>query len=138
MALLIGMLVASFMQASAGLEAMKQFGISSQHADDLDRMHRLFLELQTVTRGYALTRDPAYLASYRETTAKIQGSLMVVQQDLRDPFRTETAELVKQAQAMAAHLTPSSRALNAESSRKKPGLTRAPSRWRPTNASTTS
>jgi signal transduction histidine kinase len=104
MALLISMLVASFMQASAGLEAMKQFGISSQHADDLDRMHRLFLELQTVTRGYALTRDPAYLASYRETTAKIQGSLMVVQQDLRDPFRTETAELVKQAQAMAAHL----------------------------------
>ncbi len=104
MALLIGMLVASYMQASAGLEALKLYGISSQHAGHLDRMHQLFLERQAAARGYALTRDPAYLTSYRETAAKIQDSLKIVHQDLRDPFRAETAELVKQAQAMAAHL----------------------------------
>ncbi|MDO9221700.1 MAG: histidine kinase [Thiobacillus sp.] len=103
-ALLIGMLVASYMQASAGLDALKQFGIASQHADHLDRVHLLFLELQTETRGYALTRDPAHLTAYRETTAKIQDSLIIVQQDLGGQFQTETAALIKQAQAIAARM----------------------------------
>ena len=104
MALLIGMLVASYMQASAGLEAMKQFGISSQHADHLDRVHTLFIERQSAARGYALTRDPAYLASYRESAAKIQDSLKIVRQDHQGHLRTETAELLQQAEAMAAHM----------------------------------
>jgi protein-histidine pros-kinase len=104
MALLIGMLVASYMQASAGLEAMKQFVISSQQAGHLDRMHLLLLNAQSATRGYALTRDPAYLTSYRETTAKIQDNLVIVQQDLKDQFQTETTELAKHAQAMSTHM----------------------------------
>ncbi|OGU23553.1 MAG: histidine kinase [Hydrogenophilales bacterium RIFOXYD1_FULL_62_11] len=104
MALLIGMLVASYMQASTGLEALKQFGISSQHADHLDRVHTLFIERQSATRGYALTREPAYLASYRETATKIQDSLKIVRQDHQNHLQTETAELILQAQAMAAHM----------------------------------
>lgn len=103
-ALLVGMLVASYMQASTGLEALKQFGISSQHADHLDRVHTLFIERQSATRGYALTREPAYLASYRETATKIQDSLKIIQQDHQNHLQTEMTELIQQAQAMAAHM----------------------------------
>ncbi|MHB8825534.1 MAG: CHASE3 domain-containing protein, partial [Thiobacillus sp.] len=72
MALLIGMLVASYMQASAGLDALKQFGISSLHAGHLDRLNLLLLDAQSATRGYALTEDPAYRTSFQASAKKIQ------------------------------------------------------------------
>ncbi len=103
-ALLIGMLVASYMQASDGLDALKQFGIASQHADHLDRVNLLFLELQTEIGGYALTHDPVYLASYREDSAKVQDSLITVQQDLTGQFPTQTAALIQQAQTIAVRM----------------------------------
>ncbi len=71
MAILISILVASYMQASSGLDAMKQFAISSQHMSHLDQLHLLFLEMQSTARGYALTREPSYLDSYRKTVEKI-------------------------------------------------------------------
>ncbi|MDD2893519.1 MAG: histidine kinase [Halothiobacillaceae bacterium] len=104
MALLIGMLVASYMQASAGLDALKQFGIASQHADHLDRVNLLFLEMQTEIGGYALTRDPVHLASYRETSAKVQDSLITVQQDLIGQFPSQTTALIQQAQTIAVRM----------------------------------
>ncbi len=104
MALLIGMLVASYMQASAGLEAMKQFGISSQHANHLDHLNLLLLDTQSAARGYALTHDPAYLASYRASAKKIRESLQVIKDDHKDDRPATTAELIKQAQALAARM----------------------------------
>lgn len=104
MALLIGMLVASYLQASAGLGAMRQLGISSQHANHLDHLNLLLLDAQSAARGYALTHDPAYLASYRASAKKIRGSLQVIKDDHKDDRPTATAELIKQAQALAARM----------------------------------
>jgi protein-histidine pros-kinase len=101
MALLIGILVASYMQASAGLEAMRQFGISSQHADHLDLLNQLMVDAQSATRGHALTRDPAYFAFYRATVAKIHDTLVVVKQDQQN-HSAAAAELIQSAQGLLA------------------------------------
>jgi signal transduction histidine kinase len=102
MALLIGMPVASYMQASAGLKAMRQFGFSSQQANHLDRLNLVLLHAQSASRGYALTRDPAHLASYRAIAPKILDSLLVIQQDHKGDRRT--TELSKHARNLAARL----------------------------------
>ena len=102
-ALLIGILVASYMQSSAGLEAMRQFGISSQHADHLDLLNQLLLDAESATRGYALTNDPAYFASYRVTSARIRDTLVVVGKD-HDNHSAAVVELIKYAQGLAAHM----------------------------------
>lgn len=101
MALLIGILVASYMQASSGIDAMRRFATSSQNASHLDQLHLLFLELQTTTRGYALTRNPAYLDSYRKTMGKIHDSLQIVEHDYQDVLHPEARELIKKAHLMA-------------------------------------
>lgn len=102
MALLIGILVTSYMQASSGLEAMRQFAISSRHASHLDQLHLLFLELQSTTRGYALTRNPAYLDAYQKTMAEIQDSLKIVEDDHQDELHPEARDLIGKAHLMAA------------------------------------
>lgn len=102
MALLIGILVASYMQASSGLDAMRRFAISSRHASHLDQLHLLFLELQTTTRGYALTRNSAYLDSYRKTMAEIHDNLQIVEQDNHGELHPEARDLIKKAHLMAA------------------------------------
>jgi protein-histidine pros-kinase len=103
MALLIGILVSSYMQASAGLEAMRQFGISGQRADHLDLLNQLMLDAQSATRGYALTRDPAYVASYRATIAKIHDTLALVKHDHED-HSAAVVELIQRAQGLAARM----------------------------------
>lgn len=104
MALLIGMLVASYMQASAGLDALKQFGISSLHAGHLDRLNLLLLDAQSATRGYALTEDPAYRTSFQASAKKIQDTILVINQDHQTEQRPNTIELIKKAQALVTHL----------------------------------
>ncbi len=104
MAILISILVASYMQASSGLDAMKQFAISSQHMSHLDQLHLLFLEMQSTARGYALTREPSYLDSYRETVEKIHDSLQIVEQDYQDELRPEAKDLIKKAHVMATRM----------------------------------
>ncbi len=112
MALLIGMLVASYMQASAGLDAMKQFGISSLHAGRLDRLNLLLLDAQSASRGYALTEDPAYRTSFQASTQKIQDTILVIKQDHQIEIkqdhqieqRPNTIELINKAQALVAHM----------------------------------
>ena len=104
MALLIGMLVASYMQASAGLDAMKQFGMSSLHAGHLDRLNLLLLDAQSATRGYALTEDPAYRTSFQASVKKIQDTILVINQDHQIEQRPNTIELINKAQALVAHM----------------------------------
>jgi protein-histidine pros-kinase len=103
MALLIGILVASYMLASAGLDAMRQFGISSQHADHLDQLNQLLLDAESTTRGYALTHDPAYFASYRVAAARIRDTLLVIRKDHEDRSAA-VVELIKYAQGLAARM----------------------------------
>lgn len=102
MALLIGMLVASYMQASAGLAALKQFGIANQRADHLDRLSQLLLHAQSATRGYALTGSQSQLNSYRATVPLIQDILRVIERDHVTQSRSDIVRLVRLAHGVAA------------------------------------
>src|SRR3569623_2131653 len=78
MALLIGLLVASYMQASAGLDALKEFGLMNQRAAPLDRLSQLLVEAHSTVRGYALTHDPAYFDAYKSGRPKIHDTLETI------------------------------------------------------------
>lgn len=104
MALLIGMLVASYMQASAGLDALKQYGIANQQADRLDRLSQLLADAQSASRGYALTRDAVHLSSYRVTVPKIQNSLELIKQSLEEGEAPGSAALLRHAESVASRL----------------------------------
>lgn len=102
MALLISILVASYMQASAGLEALNQFGISSEHAHQLDDLNVLLLDTQSTARGYALTRDADDLATYRELSARINDTLRSIEQQNKDtPL---AAELIIKAHTVSQRI----------------------------------
>ena len=102
MALLISILVASYMQASAGLEALNQFGISSEQAHQLDDLNVLLLDTQSTARGYALTRDAGDLAAYRELAARINDTLLSIEQQHKDT--PHTAELIIKAQTVSRRI----------------------------------
>lgn len=102
MALLISILVASYMQASAGLEALNKLGISSEQAHQLDDLNVLLLDTQSRARGYALTRDADDLAAYRELAAKINDTLRSIEQQNKDtPY---TAGLIIKARAVSRRI----------------------------------
>jgi protein-histidine pros-kinase len=111
MALVIGMLVTSYMQASAGLEAMKQFGLSSQQANHLDRLALQLFEAQSATRGYALTRDPAHLSAFRASVAKTEDLLQTIEDANGSRDDGRTGELVHHARAQIARMTAVSEAI---------------------------
>ena len=102
MALLISILVASYMQASAGLEALNQFEVSSEHAHQMDDLNVLLLDTLSTARGYALTRDAGDLAVYRELAAKINHTLQSIEQQNKDT--PHTAELIIKAQTVSRRI----------------------------------
>jgi len=102
MALLISILVASYMQASAGLEALNQFGESNEHAHQLDDLNVLLLDTLSTARGYALTRDADDLAVYRELAAKINDTLRSIEQQNKDT--PHTAELIIKANTVSRRI----------------------------------
>lgn len=105
MALLLGILVASYMQASAGLDALKQFGTMNQRADHLDRLNQLLSDAQSSVRGYALTHDQAYFDTYRATRLEIQKSLETIKRDEKDgPQAAASDKLATLAENLAAGL----------------------------------
>lgn len=105
MALLIGLLVASYMQASAGLDALKEFGVMNQRADHLDRLSQLLVEAQSSVRGYALTHDQTYLDAYKTVRPKIHDTLETIKRDEQNGPQADSAEqLVKRAENLAARM----------------------------------
>lgn len=119
MALLIGMLVASYMQASAGLDAMKQFSRAVQRIDHLDHLNQLLADAQSATRGYALTRDRLYLDAYRKTVPLIQDILRVIKEDYQGAQNDASSELVKHAQGAAARMALTARLIEGGAPLKK-------------------
>ena len=102
-ALLVGLLVASYMQASAGLDALRQFGVTNQRADRLDRLNQLLVEAQSSVRGYALTRDPAYHDAFRATIPRIHDSLNAIKREQSDDRHAAAVDLlIQSAQTLAA------------------------------------
>lgn len=100
-ATLIGALVASYMQASTGLEALQQFGQINKQVDNLDRLKRLLLDAETATRGYLLTHDARYLDPYGKAVPDIRATIRTLEQDYaHDPDQhasaTELIQIVRQ------------------------------------------
>lgn len=103
-ALLTSMLVASYMQASSGLDAMRQYGDTARHANHLERLHQLLIDAQAEVRGYALTRDPRYLNALGETLPLIHEARLTIEQDLEPETRIDALPLVERAQDVVARL----------------------------------
>lgn len=106
MALLISTLVASYMQSSAGLDALMQIERVHQRGDRLNQLQKLLLDAEAATRGYLLTDDPAYLAPYRGAVPKISATLHSIELDVDgDPDQqAAAARLVEYARGVAASL----------------------------------
>jgi protein-histidine pros-kinase len=102
MALLISILVASYMQASAGLEALNQFEVANEQARQLDELNVLLLDTQSTARSYELTRDAGDLAAYRALAARTHDSLRTVEQQHRDT--PHTPELILKARAVSMRI----------------------------------
>ena len=102
MALLISILVVSYMQAAAGLKALNQFGVSSEHARQLDDLNVLLLDTQSTAHAYALARDAGDLAAYRELTARINDTLRSIEQ--QNTNTQHTAELIINAHEVYTHI----------------------------------
>ncbi|MBT9567822.1 MAG: CHASE3 domain-containing protein [Thiobacillus sp.] len=96
-ATLIGALVASYMQASSGLEALQQFEHVNKQVDNLSRLRRLLLDAETSTRGYLLTHDPSYLDPYGKAVPEIRATIRALEQDYaHDPDKQASAnELIQ-------------------------------------------
>ncbi|MHB1091829.1 sensor histidine kinase [Thiobacillus sp.] len=94
MALLIGILVSSYMQASAGLDTLKAFGLMNQRADHLDRLSQLLVEAQSSVRGYALTHDEAYLGDYEALLQKVRDALATVKADAKNTQQQDAVGLL--------------------------------------------
>lgn len=111
-ALLIGILVSSYMQASSGLDALKAFGLMNQRADHLDRLSQVLVEAQSSVRGYALTHDEAYLGDYEALLPKVRDALATVkadakntqQQDAVGPLAARVGDLAARIDLTARHL----------------------------------
>ena len=61
MVLLLGVLVASYMQVSIGIDAMHQHEITAKRAEAVQKLEMQLQEAQAITRAYAITRDMGYL-----------------------------------------------------------------------------
>jgi len=100
-ATLIGALVASYMQASSGIDALQQFERVNKRVDNLDRLKGLLLDAETSTRGYLLTRDARYLDPYGKAVPEIRATIRAIEQDYtREPIQrvsaTELIQIVRQ------------------------------------------
>lgn len=101
-ALLICILVASYMQASAGLDALHEFGISSEQTQQLDELNVLLLDTQSIALSYVLTRDADDRAAYHEFAARINETLRSIEQ--KNKGTPHITELIAKAQAVSGQI----------------------------------
>ena len=87
MVLLIGVLVASYMQVSAGIEAMYQHEATANLAEDIQRFEIELQNAQAIIRAYAITRDMGYLQTLGEALDTVAG----LRQKLTAPQSNSTA-----------------------------------------------
>lgn len=90
-AVLISLLVASYMQTSTGLEALRQIEVANDRSDRLDQLRLRLTEAETAVRGYALTGDPKYLEPYRTALPIIRATVAKVREDYAQEPAERTA-----------------------------------------------
>jgi len=97
MALLIGVLVASYMQASIGIETMHRHEATASRAEDIQKLEMLMQDAHSITRAYALTHDAGYMRTLGESLAAINGMRGKVAAELASDPEADTPELLPKA-----------------------------------------
>ncbi len=80
-ALIISILVASYMQAALGLNALSSLDLLNRRTDQLDQITKLIIDAETGVRGFQLTDDPAYLEPYLNSVPKIAETIVALRKD---------------------------------------------------------
>ncbi|OYW35910.1 MAG: hypothetical protein B7Z35_14125, partial [Hydrogenophilales bacterium 12-61-10] len=101
-AILIATLVASYMQASAGLEALSRVALTNLHTDHVDQLRLHMAQAQSISRGYAITRDPEYLDRFNATARVIRDDIQSISADIKDEIAID--RLVKTALESVAYM----------------------------------
>ncbi|OZA48931.1 MAG: hypothetical protein B7X81_03205 [Hydrogenophilales bacterium 17-61-76] len=101
-AILIATLVASYMQASAGLEALSRVALTNLHTDHVDQLRLHMAQAQSISRGYAITRDLEYLDRFNKTVRVIHEDIKAISADIKDEIAID--HLVKTALESVAHM----------------------------------
>ncbi|MDP1863665.1 MAG: CHASE3 domain-containing protein [Thiobacillus sp.] len=105
-AALIGMLVSSYLQATAGIDALKQYGLVNQQGNTLDQLRRLLLDAESATRGYVLTHDPYFLRPYGTAIPRIHDTITAIEKDFTNSpkLHSSAIELISLAKNVTAIL----------------------------------
>ncbi|NDP47007.1 MAG: histidine kinase [Sulfuriferula multivorans] len=119
MALLLGALVANYVQSSTGLHALKLIEQVNQRANHLDYLYKLLLDSETATRGYLLTRDPSFLLPREKALPEILETVIAIEQEGsgNPELRMATAQLIEKASGLLESLD-----ITAEQSQVNPTL----------------
>lgn len=104
-ALLIGVLVASYMQASVGIDTMKLHESTAQRTEDIQQFETRLQEVQTIMRAYVTTRDAGYLKTLSESLGQIRDARTQIAADLAGTTEITAPELLPKADIAIADLT---------------------------------
>ncbi len=80
-ALIVSLLVSSYMQAALGLNALSSLDLLNRRTDQLDQLTKLIIDAETGVRGFQLTDDPSYLEPYLNSVPKIGETIQLLRQD---------------------------------------------------------
>ena len=97
MVLLIGVLVASYMQVSVGIETMQQHEVTANHAEHMQEFENEMQEAQAITRAYALTRDMGYLETLGQSFESIGSLRQTLKHDLAGSTEVDTTDFLPKA-----------------------------------------
>lgn len=97
MVLLIGVLVASYMQVSVGIETMHQHEVTANHAEHMQEFENEMQEAQAITRAYALTRDMGYLETLGQSFESIGSLRQTLKNDLAGSTEVDTTDFLPKA-----------------------------------------
>jgi methyl-accepting chemotaxis protein len=68
---------------------------TGQRADELQAVELGMLEMQNALRGYAIAGQPAFLATYREQSAKLDNALASFEHNAEEPAQRQRAADLK-------------------------------------------
>jgi len=96
-AFLIATLVTSYMQGSAGLDALSRVALTNSHADHVDQLRLHITGAQLISSAYMLTRNREYLVRFNEKIRLIRDDIKSISENMKDEIAID--RLVKAALA---------------------------------------
>lgn len=95
-ALILSLLVSSYMQAALGLSAQKSLEWLTVRTDRLDQLMMQMIDAETSVRSYQLTGAPIYLDNYRAAVPKVPEIAKAIRHD----YAGESDELIAAEQVI--------------------------------------